>query len=121
MRQLADAVNVSEATISRWESGNIPNMRRDKIYDLAKALNTTPAYLMGWDEHSEIVQQPNKTDSDLESQRSNHEQDATHHRLRIAARHLEELPEDIREKMISNFEASIDMYLDVLKKKKDSK
>ena len=48
MRQLADAVNVSEATISRWESGNIPNMRRDKIYDLAKALNTTPAYLMGW-------------------------------------------------------------------------
>lgn len=50
MRQLADAVNVSEATISRWESGNIPNMRRDKIYALAKALNTTPAYLMGWDQ-----------------------------------------------------------------------
>ncbi len=121
MRQLADAVNVSEATISRWESGNIPNMRRDKIYDLAKALNTTPAYLMGWDEYSEFVQQPNTPDSDLESQRNNHEQDATHHRLQIAARHLEELPEDIREKMISNFEESIDMYLDVLKKKKDSK
>ena len=50
MRQLADAVNVSEATVSRWESGNISNMRRDKIYDLAKALNTTPAYLMGWEE-----------------------------------------------------------------------
>ena len=50
MRQLADAVNVSEATISRWESGNIPNMRRDKIAILAKALHTTPAYLMGWEE-----------------------------------------------------------------------
>lgn len=121
MRQLADAVNVSEATISRWESGNIPNMRRDKIYDLAKALNTTPAYLMGWDEHSEFVQQPNKTDSDLDLQRNNYEQDATHHRLQIAARHLEELPEDIREKMISNFEESIDMYLDFIKKGKDSK
>lgn len=65
MRQLADAVNVSEATISRWESGNIPNMRRDKIYDLAKALHTTPAYLMGWDEHSDTVQQ---TDTDKESE-----------------------------------------------------
>lgn len=68
MRQLADAVNVSEATISRWESGNIPNMRRDKIYDLAKALNTTPAYLMGWDEHSDTVQQTYKTNSDNESE-----------------------------------------------------
>lgn len=46
MRQLADAVNVSEATISRWESGNIPNMRRDKIAILAKALHTTPANLL---------------------------------------------------------------------------
>lgn len=53
MRQLADAVNVSEATISRWESGNISNMRRDKIYDLAKALHTTPAYLMGWEENAD--------------------------------------------------------------------
>jgi hypothetical protein len=31
----------------------IANMKRDKIADLARALGTTPAYLMGWDEEAE--------------------------------------------------------------------
>lgn len=30
MKELADKVGVNEATISRWESGNIANMKRDK-------------------------------------------------------------------------------------------
>ena len=36
--EVARIVNVSGATISRWESGDIENMRRDKIALLAKAL-----------------------------------------------------------------------------------
>lgn len=40
-------VGVSKSTVQRWESGNIQNMRRDKLVDLARALDTTPAYLMG--------------------------------------------------------------------------
>lgn len=31
MAEVAKKVGVSEATISRWESGDIANMRRDKI------------------------------------------------------------------------------------------
>lgn len=49
MEQIGAEVGVSKATVQRWESGEIKNIRRDKIAKLAKALDTTPAYLMGWD------------------------------------------------------------------------
>lgn len=47
---VAKVVGVSNATISRWETGAITNQRRDKLQLLAKALHTTPAALMGWEE-----------------------------------------------------------------------
>ena len=43
-------VGVSAATISRWESGDIANMKRDKIVKLAKALDISPTVIMGWNE-----------------------------------------------------------------------
>ena len=53
MKELADKVGVSEGTISRWESGDIENMRRDKIAALAAALQVSPSTIMGWDEPTE--------------------------------------------------------------------
>ena len=50
LEQVADVVGVGKSTVRKWETGMIANMRRDKISDLAKALGTTPAYLMGWEE-----------------------------------------------------------------------
>ena len=47
MKELADKCDVSEATISRYESGNIKNMRRDVVAALAKALDISPKILMG--------------------------------------------------------------------------
>ena len=38
MSELSKRVGVSEATITRWESGDIANMKRDKIVLLAKAV-----------------------------------------------------------------------------------
>ena len=54
MKDVAEKVGVSEGTISRWESGNISNMRRDKIVLLAKALNIKPSVIMGWEESSTV-------------------------------------------------------------------
>jgi transcriptional regulator with XRE-family HTH domain len=56
MKELADRVGVSEGTVSRWESGNIENMRRDKIALLANVLGTTPAVLMGWSDAERFKQ-----------------------------------------------------------------
>lgn len=44
--ELGKMVGVSKATISRWESGDISNMRRDRIQKLADALNISPIALL---------------------------------------------------------------------------
>ena len=48
MKQVADRVGVSEGSISRWESGDIYNMRRDKIYELSKVLGVSPLLIVGF-------------------------------------------------------------------------
>lgn len=56
LEELSKLVGVSAPTIQRYESGEIKNVRRDKIAKLAKALDVTPSYLMGWeDENSEPI------------------------------------------------------------------
>lgn len=50
LEQVANQVGVGKSTVRKWETGMIANMRRDKIASLAKALHTTPAYLMGWED-----------------------------------------------------------------------
>lgn len=51
LEELAKKIGTSKQTIHRYESGVISNIPSDKIEALAAALKTTPAYLMGWDEH----------------------------------------------------------------------
>lgn len=54
LEQVGNAVGVGKSTVRKWETGTIANMRRDKIANLAKVLNTTPAYLMGWKEEIHV-------------------------------------------------------------------
>ena len=66
LEQVAEVVGVGKSTVRKWETGMIANMRRDKIADLAKALGTTPAYLMGWNEKEESPSEPELTEGDRE-------------------------------------------------------
>lgn len=51
LAQIADEMGVAEATVQRWESGNIKTIRHEKIGKLADLLKVTPAALMGWNEN----------------------------------------------------------------------
>ncbi len=53
LEEVALKVGVTRQTIQKYESGVVSNIPSDKIELLAKALNTTPAYLMGWNKSSD--------------------------------------------------------------------
>ncbi|MDO4647759.1 MAG: XRE family transcriptional regulator [Eubacteriales bacterium] len=48
--ELAERINKSRATIYRYENGDIESLPTTILEPLAKALETTPADLMGWDD-----------------------------------------------------------------------
>ena len=49
MAELAKKVGVSEGTISRWESGDIANMKQNNIISVSKALDISPLDLLEFD------------------------------------------------------------------------
>lgn len=49
-KEIAVFVGVSEATVSRWESGDIENMGRDKIAKLSEILKLSPGQIAGYKE-----------------------------------------------------------------------
>ena len=55
LEQVGERVGVGKSTVRKWESGQIANMRRDKIAKLAAALSVSPAYLMGWTDDPNIL------------------------------------------------------------------
>lgn len=50
LEDVAKVVGVARQTIQKYENGVVSNIPSDKIEALAKALRTTPAFLMGWEE-----------------------------------------------------------------------
>lgn len=77
LAQVAAKTGVSEATVQRYESGEIKNPPQDRIVLLAKALGVTEATLMGWE----------ADDLDVE--------------VRLLARDMQQLPPAKRRKAIT--------------------
>lgn len=49
-KEIADFLQVHETTIKRYEDGNTKKLPTDRLEKIAKYLNTSIEYLMGWEE-----------------------------------------------------------------------
>lgn len=53
-KQLAELVNLSEGSISRYEHGKVEDATMTKLRDFAEALHVSPSWLIGIKEQSEF-------------------------------------------------------------------
>lgn len=47
---VAEQLGIKEATMQRYESGEIKNIKHETITKLAEVFSCSPAYLMGWED-----------------------------------------------------------------------
>lgn len=66
LEEVGKAVGVSKTTVQRWESGNISNLRRDKIAKLAEALKLSPISLVGIEDEKAPEAEASKADERFE-------------------------------------------------------
>lgn len=66
LEDVASKVGVNSSTVSRWESGNINNMRRDRIAKLSEVLQISPSVIMGWTKPDYIVGKDEKIEAVVE-------------------------------------------------------
>lgn len=64
---LAYRLGKNRTTIYRYENGDIENLPLGILDSLADALNTTPAYLMGWETPQTNISVDNGIDSSIEA------------------------------------------------------
>lgn len=81
LEEVAKVVGVSKATVSRWESGEITNMRRDRIANLAKVLNVEANFIMGISENNTYLPQKSARDLMIEKYHLNEEELAEYDRI----------------------------------------
>lgn len=65
LRDVASFCGVSEGTVSRWEGGQIKNMKRDKIEKLSRLLDIPPSVLLDWESYDEERIRRNELISEL--------------------------------------------------------
>lgn len=51
LKQVANLIGVSEATVQRYESGKISTLKYEVAEALAALYNVSPGYLMGWESY----------------------------------------------------------------------
>lgn len=64
--ELAEKLNKNRATVYRYESSEIENLPTTVLEPLAKALDTTPGYFMGWDNEDKSPENEKDTPTDME-------------------------------------------------------
>lgn len=54
--ELGAKIGVKKAAIQKYEKGTVTNIKRDSLIKLAQILDTTPEYLLGWNESPENLE-----------------------------------------------------------------
>ena len=62
--ELANCIGTTKQTIHKYETGIISNIPSSKILIISEKLNTTPAYLFGWDNIEQSTESPPKNTFD---------------------------------------------------------
>lgn len=61
--ELGEKLGLQKSAIAKYENGRVENIKRSVIANMAKVLECSPAYLMGWDDTPPSYTAP-LTDSD---------------------------------------------------------
>ena len=96
--ELALSAKISKQSMYKYENNIITNIPSDKIELIARRLGVEPAYLMGW----KVLPEEQKV--------SNNED--TNERIKLLARHIDDFPEKQRNRILSNFEDTLEMYIE---------
>lgn len=62
--EVAEYLGVQEATVQRYESGNIKNLKHETICKLAELFGCDPRYLVGWTENNSGLHEATVTDEE---------------------------------------------------------
>ena len=54
---LAKLIHVSKQTLYKYENDIVTNIPSDKIYNIASVCGCTPAFLMGWEDDKESIEE----------------------------------------------------------------
>ena len=92
-KQLGEKLGVTQQAIGKWES-NKSEPDNAMILSMAELFNVSTDFIL----YGANKQQHSTTEP----------------KLRLLARHLDELPEEQRERIIQNFEATINDYLRIM-------
>ena len=105
LEDVSRSLDISRANINKYENGNITNIPSDRIEQLAKFYDVSPAYLMGWEERHPLPQ-VNVTVSTDEA--------------RILSRGIDRLPKEQREQALAMFKVMFEpQYADLFTKEEE--
>ena len=65
LQEVGDYIGVSKATVQRYESGEIKNLKLVIIEKLTQVLKINPSYLMGWESEDDRIFGLNRDSEDV--------------------------------------------------------
>lgn len=108
--ELASQTGISKQNLYKYENNIITNIPSDKIEIIAKRLGISPAALMGWDNSDDTTSTVNLASTAATYSRNKD----TEKKIQLLARHIDNFPDEQRERILNAFEKTLSMYLELM-------